>query len=174
MKTILLLLLLNLPLMAQNANIHVAAGNNQAVSVGVDYRDKFSLDFINFKVCKNPGGCGRQTSIKTTIPIKVRSNIYLQSGIVYDYYKVETFDKKSLQVLGGIRIKDTRDKIISEVNYRHDLTSENRVKTLEIQATFYLPKHLFIRANGRLRNFKDFYNQNKYDAIGQVLLGVHF
>jgi len=140
----------------QTTNVHVAVNTHGSPTGGVDYRrDKFVIsgDIGREAICKNPGGCGHQLNFRGTVAYQVRPFIYVQGGIVDGYYRVPLFSKNSLQLLGGVRFALLKDRLITELNYRHDLTSENKLRIVEARATAYLPKHIFIRAAAVTNSF---------------------
>lgn len=170
-------LLLTVGIHAQETNVHIFGGNHHTIGAGVDYRqDKnlISVDGDVSKICKTPGGCGHQYSIRGIFAHKLNSVVSVQGGALDSYYKVDLFDKNSFQLLGGVRLAAFKEKSATEINYRHDLTSENKIREIEVQETVYFPKHIFLRVSGSRKRFRDFYHEVRYANDGQISIGVHF
>jgi hypothetical protein len=162
---------------AQENNIHVAVGSYPSIGAGFDLnkgKNLISIDGEVSRICKNPGGCGHQIDNRLIFARDVANGLYIQGGVVNSYYSVPLFSKDAFQLLGGVRKTLVPKRLVGELNYRHDLTSENKVKAVEGQLTAYLPKHIFVRGNGRIRHFQDFYKQGRVDAVGQVYIGLYF
>lgn len=160
----------------QDTNVHASFGLHQNVSAGADLRrDKnlVSADVEYLKVCKDIGGCGRQYDVRVTYAREIGKNISIQGGFVYSYYRVPLFDKSSFQPLIGIRASAVNERVIVEANYRHDLTSENKIRAFEMRGTTYLPKHIFIRSEISIRKLIS--GGNRYtDPRGRLGFGVYF
>ncbi len=112
-------------------------------------------------------------SFRGVVARKITKDISIQGGIVNSYYKVKLFDKNSFQLLGGVRVSTLKERLIAEVNYRHDLTSENKLKIGEVRVTGYLPYHIFVRTGVVYSGFVS--NGQSFSGSGSfVSAGVHF
>lgn len=163
--------------MPQANNVHVAYGTGNTVAGGFDYnKDRFivSGSAAVSPICKTPGGCGHQFDIRGTVARRVSENVAIQGGIVNSYYKVNLFDKDAFQLLGGVRLTGTQERLVGEINYRHDLTSPNRLRIGEAIITAYLPKHIFLRTGVTFSTFDDFYGKSKRSTGTIAAAGFYF
>ncbi len=158
----------------QTDNVRVGVGLNGTVTAGFDRN--FGKTLIEgeggvSRICKTPGGCGPQFDLRGVVARKVRPNISIQGGVVYSRYNVDLFDKSALQLLGGVRY--TTARVVAELNYRHDLTSENKLRIGEFRITGYLPKHVFLRTGYTFSSATQF--NSPYKTGGPTLsAGVYF
>lgn len=178
MKTILLIFMLVCGICAQGNNVHVAVGSWPSVEGGIDYnftpKTTGAADVLVSRICKDPGGCGHQVDVRGVVAQELKKPLSIQGGVVYTHYNVPLFGKTAVQVLGGVRFKTFNNRFVPELNYRQDLTSENKVKSFENRGSFYLKRHIFIRYLIVVKRFRDFYNQPRVQADAQISAGLYF
>ncbi len=165
MRIFLLSLLLCLPIFAQNTNIHFGVntggsrglglnGATYGVTAGVDYKYKRFLlasDTEFFHLCKHSVACGNEIAAKSELAYYLKPHFAVQVGIRAAAYDIHVFRKANVQGLAGVRLG--ADKLVTELNYRHDIQDLNRQHIGELLVTCYLKHHIFIRGGASYIHF---------------------
>ncbi len=176
MKILLTVCLFALTSYAQVTNYHASFGLHRDVGLGADIqfgKNLISIDGDVSRICKAIGGCGPQYDIRGVYGHKISENTSLQGGIIFSHYRVPLFAKSSIQILVGVRYRVFNERVIAELNYRHDLTSPNKQRIIESRLTTYLHHHIFIRADMTMKHLVSggkIYNR----PYGRLGIGVYF
>lgn len=162
MKTLILILFLSIVAFSQT---FVAGEVGTSVNAGLTrptfgivagkQTERFNSEVSIFSLCKKDGGCGYEYSFRNTVTlyrhkVPYESNLLdrFKVGVVYSHYKVEKYSKSAVFLLGGVRFSDL------ELNYLHDLTSPNKIRSAEVRFTHYGKNHIFFRVTGNVGRFK--------------------
>lgn len=173
-------------LVAQQTNGHVGVivgatsglgfeGPSIGAGGGFDARkDKFvfSGDVDVFTINKVDGGKGWQVRGRETARYHFK-DFFIQGGAVQSYYSNVKYTKSSFEPLVGIGVE--RGNKLFQVNYRHDLTSENKVRTVEGIATVYARKHFYFRGAVTISHFRFAGGSKSGSGVGaSATVGAYF
>jgi hypothetical protein len=134
---------------------------NPTPGVVAGYRsERFVSEFELLRLCKKDGGCGHEVVARGVARYRK-----FQGGVVYSSYQVVKYGKSSLHVLAGVNLGSV------ELNYRHDLTSENKMRRIEMRYTKFASHHIFVRFGADVSRFRDFYHKPRYMVADGIQIG---
>lgn len=132
----------------EGANIGATAGFDARLG----RRLVLAVDASVLRVRKTVDGLGHQVEGREVLRIYAAPRFFVQGGAVESHYSVTAFSKSSVQGLVGAGYGS--DHFTFAVNYRHDFTSENRARIVEVVATGYLKHHIFLRGSIAIDHFR--------------------
>ena len=184
--TIIAVLVLTATTYAQQSNVHLAADVNVSANMGRtpaaglnaggDLRAgklAFSIDGDAWRIKKTVGGSGWQVDAREVGRYYFHKNIFVQGGAYEQHYSVKLFGKTVIAPLAGIGFE--RPDYVVQVNYLHDLTSNNGQRIVEGVGQFYLKCHWYLKATISASKFHDQgVNNSHAGLLATFAVGVHF